>query len=175
VTGAPQDRAASLVHDVGVHIVRGPAETWDSRSSRAAVLADAHHRSKWCASFCRASIYCLSGKRYCVSTTSRDGRDNIHKARIKILVKSLGIGEFRRRVEAEWESIRGEAPRVDEAEVAACRSFFNPPAYRNLVNADPAAGKERRFELVPLQHAEQQGAGYRAVYVSLKKPDVAPG
>ena len=59
-------------------------------------------------------------------------RDNLTKARIKILVKSLGIEEFRRRVEAEWESLRGGALRVDEAEVARMRSFFDPPAYRTL-------------------------------------------
>ena len=41
-------------------------------------------------------------------------RDNIHKARIKILVRSLGIEEFRRRVEAEWEiDARRRVLRVD--------------------------------------------------------------
>jgi sulfite reductase (NADPH) hemoprotein beta-component len=103
-------------------------------------------------------------------------RDNIHKARIKILVKSLGIEEFRRRVEAEWESIRGGALRVDEAEVARMRGFFDPPAYRKLVNADPAAGKEAAFRAwYRYNTAEHKVPGYRSVYVSLKKPDVAPG
>jgi len=51
-------------------------------------------------------------------------RDNLTKARIKILVKALGIEEFRRRVEAEWELIRDGGLRVDDAEVERMRGFF---------------------------------------------------
>jgi sulfite reductase (NADPH) hemoprotein beta-component len=107
-------------------------------------------------------------------------RDNLTKARIKILVKSLGIEEFRRRVEAEWESIRAGgarfALRVDEAEVARIQGYFGSPAYRSLANTDPAAGKEAAFRAwYRYNTAEHKVPGYRAVYISLKKADVAPG
>ena len=65
-------------------------------------------------------------------------RDNIHKARIKILVRSLGIEEFRRRVEADWELTRERGPKVDAAQIARFTQFFNPPAYRMLADSDPA-------------------------------------
>jgi sulfite reductase (NADPH) hemoprotein beta-component len=176
VTGAPQDRAASLVHDVGVHIVRGPAGDLGFEIlaggglGRTPIIGQVvreflprEHLLSYLEAVLR--IYNLEGR-----------RDNIHKARIKILVKSLGIEEFRRRVEAEWESIRDGALRVDEAEVARMRGFFNPPAYRKLGYIDPAAGKEAAFRAwYRYNTAEHKVPGYRAVYVSLKKPDVAPG
>jgi len=176
VTGAPQDRAASLVHDVGVHIVRsaegelGFEILAGGGLGRTPIIGQVvreflprEHLLSYLEAVLR--VYNLEGR-----------RDNIHKARIKILVKSLGIEEFRRRVEAEWESIRGGALRVDEAEVARMRSFFNPPAYRKLANTDPAAGKDAAFRAwYRYNTAEHKVPGYRAVYVSLKKPDVAPG
>ena len=176
VTGAPQDRAASLVHDVGVHIVRGPTGELGFEIlaggglGRTPIIGQVvreflprEHLLSYLEAVLR--VYNLEGR-----------RDNIHKARIKILVKSLGIEEFRRRVEAQWESIRDGALRVDEAEVVRMRGFFDPPAYRKLVNIDPAAGKEAAFRAwYRYNTAEHKIPGYRAVYVSLKKPDVAPG
>jgi sulfite reductase (NADPH) hemoprotein beta-component len=56
------------------------------------------------------------------------------------------------------------------------RGFFDPPVYRKLVDIDPAAGKEAAFRAwYRYNTAEHKIPGYRAVYVSLKKPDVAPG
>src|SRR5260370_29749955 len=102
-------------------------------------------------------------------------RDNLNKARIKILVKSLGIEEFRRRVEAEWVSSRDSGLRVDDAEIARLRGFFNPPAYRNLPNTEPDAGKSTAFRACYRYNTTAHKVpGHRAVYISLKKPDVAP-
>ena len=103
-------------------------------------------------------------------------RDNIHKARIKILVKSLGIEEFRRRVEAQWVNTRDSGLRVDDAEIALLRGFFNPPAYGDLPDTEPAAGKSTAFRAwYRYNTTAHKVPGYRAVYISLKKPDVAPG
>jgi sulfite reductase (NADPH) hemoprotein beta-component len=176
VTGAPQDRAASLVHDVGVHIVRGPEGELGFEIlaggglGRTPIIGQVvrdflprEHLLSYLEAVLR--VYNLEGR-----------RDNLTKARIKILVKSLGIEEFRRRVEAEWESIRDGGLRVDEAEIARMRSFFGSPAYRSLANTDPAAGKDAAFRAwYRYNTAEHKVPGYRAVYVSLKKADVAPG
>jgi sulfite reductase (NADPH) hemoprotein beta-component len=176
VTGAPQDRAASLVHDVGVHIVRGPKGELGFEIlaggglGRTPIIGQVvrdflprEHLLSYLEAVLR--VYNLEGR-----------RDNLTKARIKILVKSLGIEEFRRRVEAEWESIRDGGLRVDEAEIARMRSFFGSPAYRSLANTDPAAGKDAAFRAwYRYNTAEHKVPGYRAVYISLKKADVAPG
>jgi sulfite reductase (NADPH) hemoprotein beta-component len=176
VTGAPQDRAASLVHDVGVHIVKndrgeiGFEILAGGGLGRTPIIGQVvrdflprEHLLSYLEAVLR--VYNLEGR-----------RDNLTKARIKILVKSLGIVEFKKRVEAEWEAIREGGLRVTEAEVARMRSCFDPPAYRTLANHEPAAGKNAAFRAwYRYNTAEHKVPGYRAVFISLKKADVAPG
>ena len=176
VTGAPQDRAASLVHDVGVHIVRNAAGEMGFEIlaggglGRTPIIGQVirdflprEHLLSYLEAVLR--VYNLEGR-----------RDNLTKARIKILVKSLGVAEFKRRVEAEWELIRDGGLRVSEAEVARMRGFFNPPAYRTLPDGDPASGREAAFRAwYRYNTAAHKVAGYRVVYISLKQANVAPG
>src|SRR5271155_2493499 len=132
VTGAPQDRAASLVHDVGVHIVRGP----NGERGFEILAGGGLGRTPIIGQVVREFLpreHLLSYLEAVLRVYNREGRrDNIHKARIKILVRALGIEEFRRRVEAEWESIRHGGPTVAEVHVERMRGFFTPPAYRSL-------------------------------------------
>ena len=176
VTGAPQDRAASLVHDVGVHIVRsakgelGFEILAGGGLGRTPIIGQVvrdflprEHLLSYLEAILR--VYNLEGR-----------RDNLTKARIKILVKSLGIEEFKRRVEAEWELIRDGGLLLTDAEVARVRSYFKAPAYRTLENTDPAKDKDAAFRAwYRYNTAEHKVAGYRVVYISLKKPDVPPG
>jgi sulfite reductase (NADPH) hemoprotein beta-component len=176
VTGAAQDRAASLVHDVGVHIVRGPGGELGFEIlaggglGRTPIIGQVvrdflprRHLLSYLEAILR--VYNLEGR-----------RDNLTKARIKILVKAVGIVEFKRRVEAEWELIRDSALQIDDAEVKRMHSFFTPPAYRALPDIEPAAGKETAFRAwYRYNTTAHKVPGYRAVYISLKKPAVAPG
>jgi sulfite reductase (NADPH) hemoprotein beta-component len=176
VTGAPQDRAASLVHDVGVHIVRGPAGDLGFEIlaggglGRTPIIGQVvrkflprEHLLSYLEAILR--VYNLEGR-----------RDNLTKARIKILVRSLGIEEFTKRVEAEWELLRDKGLRIDDAEVARMRRFFDPPAYRTLPDGNPDAGKSTEFRAwYRYNTVAHKIPGYRAVYVSLKKPDMPPG
>jgi len=181
VTGAPQDRAASLVHDIGVHIVRAPSGELGFEIlaggglGRTPIIGQVvreflprEHLLSYLEAILR--IYNLEGR-----------RDNIHKARIKILVRALGIEEFKKRVEAEWARIRDGGLTIQAEEIERMRGFFAPPPYRQLESIDPP-------ELAGTTHAEPEFRawvryntvahkvpGYRAVYISLKKPDVAPG
>jgi sulfite reductase (NADPH) hemoprotein beta-component len=103
-------------------------------------------------------------------------RDNIHKARIKVLVKSLGIDRFREQVDAEWHASRETAPRLEAAEVDRVRSHFVPPAYEELQNIDAAAGREPEFQAwYRYNTREHKVSGYRVVFVSLKRHGEAPG
>jgi sulfite reductase (NADPH) hemoprotein beta-component len=176
VTGAPQDRAASLVHDVGVHIVRGPDGTLGFEILAGGGLGRTPIIGQVVREFLPRE-YLLSYLEAVLRVYNIEGRrDNLTKARIKILVKSLGIVEFRRRVEAEWELIRDGGLRIDEAEIARMRGFFEPPAYRELQDCDPAAGRSAAFRAwYRYNAAAHKVPGYRAVYVSLKKPGVPPG
>src|SRR5580692_8537297 len=176
VTGAPQDRAASLVHDVGVHIVRGPNGELGFEIlaggglGRTPIIGEVvreflprEHLLSYLTAVLR--VYNLEGR-----------RDNLTKARIKILVRSLGIKEFKRRVEAEWQLIREEGLRVDEAQIARMQSHFQPPAYRALANIAPDSGREAAFRAwYRYNTTAHKVAGYRAIFISLKKPGVPPG
>jgi len=176
VTGSPQDRAASLVHDIGVHIVRGP----DGDPGFEILAGGGLGRTPIIGQVVRKFLprqYLLSYLEAILRVYNLEGRrDNLNKARIKILVRSVGLEEFTKRVEAEWELLREGAPRVDDAEVARMRACFNPPAYRTLPNTDPDAGQGTAFRAwYRYNTTAHKVAGYRAVYVSLKKPGVAPG
>jgi sulfite reductase (NADPH) hemoprotein beta-component len=180
VTGAAQDRAASQVHDVGVHIVRGP----DGELGFEILAGGGLGRTPIIGQVVREFLpreHLLSYLEAILRVYNLEGRrDNLNKARIKILVKSLGIEEFRRRVEAEWVSTRAGGLCVSDAEIARLRGFFNPPAYRQLPNnnnnTEPAAGKSTAFRAwYRYNTTAHKVPGYRAVYISLKKPDVAPG
>lgn len=107
-------------------------------------------------------------------------RDNKYKARIKILVKALGIEEFRSRVEAEWQHLRGKESTVPMSEFERLQGFFSEPNYETLEN-NPAsltnkladsAGFARWFERNTFEHKK---AGYRIVTLTLKKAGQAPG
>src|SRR6202521_3729483 len=130
VTGAPQDRAASLVHDVGVHIVRGPNGDLGFEILAGGGLGGTPIIGQGVRGF-RAAGVSLRYLEAILRVYNLEGRrDNLTKARIKILVRSLGIEEFRRRVEAEWELLRDTGPRVNDAQIARMRGFFDPPASR---------------------------------------------
>src|SRR5204862_6479174 len=59
-------------------------------------------------------------------------RDNIYKARIKILVHELGIEKFAQEVEQEWLQMRDSALTLDDAVIEDIRSRFSYPAYQRL-------------------------------------------
>jgi len=176
VTGTPEDRAASLVHDVGVHIVRGPAGELGFEIlvggglGRTPIIGQVVREflpREDLLSYLEAilRVYNLEGR-----------RDNLTKARIKILVRSLGIEEFRRRVETEWQQIAREPLRVQPEELARVSAYFAAPAYRELADTDPAQGRETAFRAWYRHNTQPHKIpGYRVVFVSLKKPDVAPG
>jgi sulfite reductase (NADPH) hemoprotein beta-component len=107
-------------------------------------------------------------------------RDNIHKARIKILVKEQGVPKFTQLVEAEWEQIRESFLKLRPEDLKHFRKFFQPHKY------DAAAAKDGTYEArlesdkafatwVKHNTWEHRVAGYRAVFVSLKPRGGTPG
>jgi sulfite reductase (NADPH) hemoprotein beta-component len=176
ITGSPHDRAASKIHDVGLHLIRNaqgevgfqvlvggglgraPAIGYPIREflPKADVFA-------YLEAILR--IYNLHGR-----------RDNIHKARIKILVKAVGQERFREMVEAEFAASRHTAPQLDEAEVARVKSFFVSPAYEQLEDVDVLSGRPTEFRNWYQRNTRRhKTAGYRAVFLSLKPPKGPPG
>jgi sulfite reductase (NADPH) hemoprotein beta-component len=107
-------------------------------------------------------------------------RDNIYKARIKILVEALGAEAFGAEVEEEWGHIRGGPSTLDVSELPRMTAFFAPLAYKVEVDATTDLADAR------LSHPQfnnwlkhnvtaHRQAGYAAVTISLKPLNVAPG
>ena len=176
VTGSPQDRAASRVHDIGLHLVRNAAGEVGFEVLVGGGLGRAPMIGHVIREFLPKQdllayleailrVYNLEGR-----------RDNIHKARIKILVKALGPQKFRELVEAEFAAARDTAPVHDAAEFERIQSFFASPHYETLLDENVEAGKSRDFRNWYRQNTRKHKvAGYRAVFVSLKPPDRPPG
>ncbi len=102
-------------------------------------------------------------------------RDNIYKARIKILVKAKGVEAFRALVEEEWERIRDSSLKLELTEIERVRAFFRPPPYEKLADIDAAAGQSPQFQAWYRYNTRaHKVAGYRAVVVSLKAHGEAP-
>jgi sulfite reductase (NADPH) hemoprotein beta-component len=176
ITGSPQDRAASKVHDIGLHLVRNAAGEVGfevlvggglGRTPMVGHVIREFLPKQDLLGYLEAilRVYNLEGR-----------RDNIHKARIKILVKAAGPQKFREMVEAEWQAGRETAPVYDAAEVERIKGFFTPPRYESLHDEDVLAGKPAEFRnWYQYNTRRHKVAGYRAVFVSLKSPTRPPG
>jgi sulfite reductase (NADPH) hemoprotein beta-component len=176
VTGAPNDRAASAIHDIGLHLVRGPAGEIGFEVLVGGGLGRMPVIGKRIREWLPQSEL-LAYIEAILRVYNRYGRrDNIHRARIKVLVKSLGLEEFSRQVEAEYAANRAFAPNVSAAEIARLRASFLPPPYQPRANADATAGASPAFAAWYRHNTRAHKiSGYRVVFVSLKKHGEAPG
>jgi len=176
VTGSPQDRAASKVHDVGLNLVRNAAGEIGFEVlvggglGRMPIIG--HVIREYVAprdllAYLDAilRVYNMGGR-----------RDNIHKARIKVLVKAVGPAKFREMVDAEFEKSRDIAPVLTDAEIARVKAYFVPPKYESLADVDVVTGAGNEFRNWYQRNTRKHKiGGYRAVVVSLKSPQRPPG
>jgi sulfite reductase (NADPH) hemoprotein beta-component len=182
VSGAPHDRAAVQVHDIGIDIVRdGAGETgyriWvGGGQGRTPMLAK-------CVRDFLPKDELLSYLDAIMRVYNRHGRrDNIYKARIKILVHELGEDEFRRQVEEEYVALRadGVTPDLPAQEVARIAAYFAPPPFEVLPDTSPALEKAKRENAafarwVKVNTAPHRAPGYAIATISLKPIGGVPG
>lgn len=108
-------------------------------------------------------------------------RDNKYKARIKILVKAMGISAFADKVEAQWAVTRQSPTDITAAEIERVAQFFSEPNYLDPQHIDtdclPSAMAHNRLfaRWVANNTAEHRRPGYRIVTVALKSAGQAPG
>ena len=176
VTGAAADRAVSAVHDIGVHLVRAA----DGAIGFEILCGGGLGRMPIIGKRIREWLpqgELLAYLEAILRVYNRHGRrDNIHRARIKVLVKSLGVAEFARQVEREYAANRAFAPRVSAAQIAHLRASFTPPPYLELPDTNPTTGAAAAFVAWYRHNTRAHKiSGYRAVFVSLKKHGEAPG
>jgi sulfite reductase (NADPH) hemoprotein beta-component len=180
VTGASHDRAAAQVHDIGLNLIRDGQGDIGFR----VLVGGGLGRTPMIGQVIREFLPrrdLLSYLEAILRIYNQHGRrDNIYKARIKILVKALGADAFREQVEAEWAQIRDSGLVLDDAEIERVRRFFAPPPYEAHAAADlsfPPWLKSDQVFATWVRHnvAEHKVAGYRNVFVALKEPGTPPG
>ncbi len=133
VTASPHDRAAVRVHDIGLRARRNEAGETGFEVIVGGGLGRTPVVGKTIAEFL-PECDLLSYLEAVLRVYNQLGRrDNMYKARIKILVGELGAQAFADLVEEEWREIRDGALALPEDEIARIRAHFAPPAYERLI------------------------------------------
>jgi sulfite reductase (NADPH) hemoprotein beta-component len=180
VTGAPNDRAAVKVHDIGLRLHKNEQGEigWEvivggglGRTPMVGVTVrdflPQHELIGYLEAIMR--VYNLYGR-----------RDNKYKARIKILVHEIGAEKFKEEVEAEYAKRPHPSTEVEERELARIAAYFAPPqleklprwspAFEEAKLSSPAFARWAKNNLGP-HHAD----GYAIVNISLKPEGGIPG
>ncbi|MBB4266415.1 nitrite/sulfite reductase [Roseospira visakhapatnamensis] len=179
VTGAASDRAAIKVHDIGLRLHRAE----DGAIGYEVLVGGGLGRTPVIGKTIRAFVPrqdLLSYLEAILRVYNLHGRrDNIYKARIKILVDALGIDVFRQQVEAEWATVREGALALPDDVVAAIAAHFAPPAHEagagSVADAIEAAPDPALARWIRANVAPHKVPGYGIVNVSLKATDQPPG
>ncbi len=176
LNGATSDRAAVAVHDIGLQAVRAESGEIGFR----VLVGGGLGRTPIIGVCIREFLpwpHLLTYLEAILRVYNRHGRrDNIHKARIKILVKERGAEKFRDEVEAEWSHLKdGPATLIaDEIERVAAR--FTRPSYERLSDLDLSTTNLPGFASWLKRNVHPHKVpGYAAVTLSLKTTGVPPG
>ncbi len=180
VTGSPNDRAAVAVHDIGLRMHANDA----GEVGFEVLVGGGLGRTPYIGHTIRdwvAPEHILSYVEAILRVYNMHGRrDNIHKARIKIIVNQMGIDRYRELVDAEWERIRDGALQIPRAEIERIEAYFAPPEYETLDDATAELDVLRRADAdfdrwCQGNVDEHKVPGYAIVNISLKPPGKAPG
>ena len=180
LTGSPRDRAAVALHDIGLRMHRNEA----GEIGFEVLVGGGQGRTPFIAHTIRdwlAPQHLLSYVESILRVYNMYGRrDNIHKARIKIIVNQMGIDRYRELVEADWERIKDSVLKVPQAEVDRINAYFKPPEYECLADIpdelnDVRARIPEFDQWMAANVAGHRIPGYSIVNLSLKAPGLPPG
>ena len=182
VCGSTQDRAAIHYHDIGIELVAdddgeiglkilvgGGLGRTPAIGSVICEWLDKKHLLTYLEAVLR--VYNQHGR-----------RDNKYKARIKILVRAMGIDAFREAVEQQWTALKDGPSTLTEEEIIRARSFFRDPSYLALDSTLAMFDLEQDCTRDPIfanwitrNTQDHRLPGYRIVTLSLKATGFAPG
>ena len=182
VCGSEEDRAAFLLHDIGLQLVKNESGETGFHVFAGGGLG----RTPVIASSIREFLpkeHLLTYLDAILRVYNRFGnRDNKYKARIKILVRAWTPAVFAERVEAEWEHLKNGPATLNGNEIERVKSFFTLPDYQIV----DSAAVDAEVQSLATEHKAfsrwldrnvraQKQAGYASVTLSLKPAGVAPG
>ncbi len=180
VTGAPVDRAAIRIYDIGLRLQRDPAGALSFEVRVGGGLG----RTPYLGPVIREALparHLLSYLQAILRVYNRYGRrDNLWKARIKVLVASLGAEEFARQVEDEWSKTDKAPVDLPDTELARIRGLFQPTGFHTLPARSPAFEAAKAADHAFARFARRnvlahKVPGYALVNISLKTPGETPG
>lgn len=180
ITASAHDRTAIKVHDIGLRLYRNEAGEAGFEVSVGGGLGRTPFIGKVIRPFL-AKRDLLSYVEAILRVYNQYGRrDNIYKARIKILVHDLGAERFAQEVEAEWLTIKDGALALEPAVVADIAARFRYPDYEKLADDPPEVAALRRTDprfaaWLGNSVANHKVAGYAIVTLSLKPEGGPPG
>jgi len=180
VNAAATDRAVIRAHDIGLELLRDERGEIGLRVFVGGGLGRTPILGQVIREFLPRQ-HLLSYLEAILRLYNRYGRrDNLYKARIKILLQALGIDEFRRQVEAEWAHLRDGPTTVPDEEFARLAAHFAPPAWETLPAVDTLHAARVADDLAFANWVRRcvhphRTPGYAAVTLSLKAPGAAPG
>jgi sulfite reductase (NADPH) hemoprotein beta-component len=180
VIGAPHDRAAIQVHDIGLEVKRDTL----GRIGFAVFVGGGQGRTPMIAKKLRdflpeqdllayveavLRVYNLEGR-----------RDNKYKARIKILVHETGFEQLKAAIEAEFAELRGRTLTLPAEEIARIRAYFAPPPFADLPARSEVFETAKRINdgftrFAARNVAVHQRPGYGILTISLKPIGGIPG
>jgi sulfite reductase (NADPH) hemoprotein beta-component len=182
VSGSESDRAAVQVHDIGIELIKNINGETGYRIYVGGGLGRTpcvgqvvreflpeQHLLTYLDAILR--VYNLLGR-----------RDNKYKARIKILVKALGVERFSEKVETEWQFLKDGPATLTHEEISRIKEHFTEPSYKlhdeSVITrqlSDKAAVEKAFANWMSRNVKPHKQAGYRIVVLSLKPTGVAPG
>ncbi len=175
VIAAEEDRAAMRLHDIGIRLherdgVLGAAIFVGGGMGRTPMIA---HEIR---DFVTADDL-MSYLEACLRVYNRYGRrDNIYKARIKILLHEIGPDDYRRQVEEEFAQVKALGIDPPAAELARITAMFAPPAFDAAAAGDVADRTDPDFAVWLDQNVRaHRQPGYAIVNISLKPVGGIPG
>jgi sulfite reductase (NADPH) hemoprotein beta-component len=176
LNGGRADRAAVAVHDIGLHAVRDDRGEIGFR----VLVGGGLGRTPVIGVCIREFLpwqHLLSYLEAILRVYNRYGRrDNIHKARIKILVKERGADKFRDEVEAEWAYLKDGPATLIHEEIKRVAARFTRPNYEPLADIELRSVNLPGFANWLKRNVQPHKVpGYAAVTLSLKKTGVPPG
>jgi sulfite reductase (NADPH) hemoprotein beta-component len=177
---ASHDRAAIRTHDLGLRMLRNRAGELGFEVMVGGGLGRTPFLAQTIKPFLQKRDV-LSYVEAILRTYNQFGRrDNIYKARIKILVHELGAEAFAKEVDAEWQSIKDGPLALDAAAVAGIAERFRYPVYERLQENPPELGvalrADRGFDAwMNNSVANHKVPGYAIVTLSLKPEGGTPG
>jgi sulfite reductase (NADPH) hemoprotein beta-component len=180
INAAAEDRAVVKAHDIGLNLVQNAA----GEIGFQVLVGGGLGRTPIIGSVIREFLpwpHLLTYIEAIMRVYNQYGRrDNKYKARIKILVKALGVEEFARQVEQEWQDLQDSPSTLTVEELSRVATYFEPPQYEQLPDADQLLAQQRHdhkafSSWMSRNVRPHKKAGYAIVTLSLKKTGVPPG